>query len=390
MELKFTAQEEAWRDEVRAFLDQELPPEQAFDHEFDEDDAKWAFAFEFTKKVADKGWVGLTWPVEYGGLGQPVSHRLIMAEEFGYRDAPLLNAIGYGLAAGSLLIGGTEQQKQRFLPEIARFERFWAEGLSEPDAGSDLASLSTRAVRDGDEWVINGQKTYTTWGHRADVLYVAARTDLEAPRHQGLSIFCVDLTLPGISFSALPNLGGGRQNHTYLDDVRIPGDMLIGEVGKGWSYIMNAFYAAGGGLGARHASHRRMLEAVVDYCKTTRLNGAMLIKDPITRSKLAELATIVETERLLSYEALGNAVIGRPPAFGGALGVVVTKENLPRFAQLCNQIVGPLCQLKAGSRWAPLEGETEAWYRQSYANHAGGAPQVKRMVLATRGLGLPR
>jgi alkylation response protein AidB-like acyl-CoA dehydrogenase len=166
--------------------------------------------------------------------------------------------------------------------------------------------------------------------------------------------------------------------------------MLIGEAGKGWSYIMNAFYASGGGLGGRHASQRRMLEAVVAYCKTTRLNGTALIKDPIIRSKLAELATVVETERLLSYEALGNAVLGRPPAFGGALGVVVTKENLPRFAQLCNQIVGPLCQLKTGSRWAPLEGETEAWYRQSYANHAGGAPQVKRMVLATRGLGLPR
>lgn len=389
MDLTFTPEQEAWREEVRAFLDAELPPGAAFDHEFDEDDAKWDFAFEFTRKVGAKGWVGLTWPLEYGGLGRSPTERFIMGEEFLYRDAPLLNAIGWGLAAGSLLVGGTEEQKRRFLPEIARFERFWAEGLTEPDSGSDLASLSTRAVRDGDEWVINGQKTYTTWGHRADVLYLAARTDPDAPRHQGISIFCVDLQLPGISFSPLHNLGGGRQNHTYFDNVRVPADMLIGQEGQGWSYIMNAFYAGGGG-GGHHAKMRRQLEQVLEYCRNTVRDGVPLIRDPLVRSQLAELALMVETEKLLAYESLGNAEARRPPAYAGALGVVVMKEGQPRFAQLCAQIVGPLAQLGAGSRWAPIGGDPEAWYRQSYANHAGGASQVKRMVLATRGLGLPR
>ena len=389
MDLRFTREQEAFRAEVRAFLDAELPPDQAFDHEFDEDDDRWAFAFEFTKKVADQGWIGLTWPVEYGGLGRSAAERTIMFEEFIYRDAPLLNAIGWGLAAGSLLVGGTEDQKKRFLPEIARFERFWAEGLTEPDSGSDLASLSTRAVPDGDEWVVNGQKTYTTWGHRADVLYLAARTDPDAPRHKGISIFCLDLSLPGISFSPLHNLGGGRQNHTYLDDVRVPGDMLIGRQGEGWSYIMNAFYAGGGG-GGHHAKMQRQLEQVLAYCRTTTRDGVLLIRDPLVRSQLAELAVMVDTERLLAYESLGNFEQGRPPQFAGALGVVVMKEGQSRFAQLCNQIVGPLGQVKAGSRWAPMGGDPEAWYRQSYANHAGGASQVKRMVLATRGLGLPR
>lgn len=390
MDLRFTTAQEEWRDEVRAFLDAELPPEQAFDHEFDEDEDRWAFALAFTRKVAEKGWIGLTWPVEYGGLGRSAAERLIMAEEFIYRDAPLVNVIGWGLAAGSLLVGGTEEQKKRFLPEIARFERFWAEGLTEPDSGSDLASLSTRAVRDGDEWVINGQKTYTTWGHRADVLYLAARTDPDVARHRGISVFCVDLSLPGISYSPLHNLGGGRQNHTYFDDVRIPADMLIGAEGEGWSYIMNAFYAGGGGGGAHHSKMQRILEQVVAYCRTTTRDGVLLIRDPIVRSQLAELAVMVETERLLSYEALGNFEARRPPAYAGALGVVVMKEGQPRFAQLCGQIVGPLAQLGAGTRWAPMGGDPEAWYRQSYANHAGGASQVKRMVLATRGLGLPR
>jgi alkylation response protein AidB-like acyl-CoA dehydrogenase len=389
MDFSFTPHEEAWRQEVRDFLDKELPDDKAFNHEFTEDEELWKFALNFTKKVGEKGWIGLTWPVEYGGLARPLSERLIMAEEFALRDAPMVNMIGYGLAAGSLLLGGTEAQKKRFLPEIAQFDRFWAEGLSEPGSGSDLASLTTRATRDGDDWIINGQKTYTTWGHRADVLYLAARTDPEARRHRGISIFCLDLSAPGVSFSKLDNLGGGRQNHTYFDDVRVPGDMLIGELGAGWRYIMNAFYQAGA-IGARHSELQRMLNKVVAYCESTSRGGRPLIKDPIVRSKLAELDVMVETERLLAYESLGNAREGRQPRFAGTLGVVVHKEDQPRFAQLINQIVGPLSQLKTGSRWAPMAGEAEAWYRASYANHAGGTSQVKRMVLATRGLGLPR
>lgn len=389
MEFAFSAEEEQWRREVRDFLDAELPPGKAFNHEFVEDDELWEFAREFTGKVGAKGWIGLTWPTEYGGLARPLTERLIMAEEFALRDAPFVNMIGYGLAAGTLLVGGTEQQKRRFLPEIARSDTFWAEGLTEPGAGSDLASLTTRAVRDGDDWIISGQKTYTTWGHRADVLYLAARTDPDAPRHRAISIFCLDLSLPGVSFSRLDNLGGGRQNHTYLDDVRVPGDMLIGQAGEGWSYIMNAFYAAGG-ISARHCEIQRMLDTVLAYCKTTVRGGRPLIDDPSVRSKLAELAVMVETERLLAYESLGDAVGRRAPAFAGALGQVVHKEHQPRFAQLIGQIVGPLGQLRTGSRWAPMNGDAEAWYRASYANHAGGTSQVKRMVLATRGLGLPR
>ncbi|HEX4220414.1 MAG TPA: acyl-CoA dehydrogenase family protein, partial [Acidimicrobiales bacterium] len=280
MDFAFTTDEDAFRQEVQAFLDAELPSDQSFNHEFNEDADLWRFAFEFTKKVGARGWIGLTWPVEYGGLGRTPTERLILAEEFTARDAPLVNVIGWGLAAGSLLVGGSEDQKKRFLPGIAAFDRFWAEGLTEPDSGSDLASLSTRAVRDGDDWIVTGQKTYTTWGHHADVMFLAARTDPEAPPHHGISVFCLDLKAPGVSMSPLYNIAGGRQNHTFFDGVRVPGDMLIGEEGKGWSYIMNAFYA-GGGVGARHAEMRLMLNEVIEYCRTTIRGGVQLIKDPI-------------------------------------------------------------------------------------------------------------
>src|ERR1019366_9179664 len=215
------------------------------------------------------------------------------------------------------------------------------------------------------------------------VMFLAARTDPGAPPHRGISVFCLDLKAPGVSLTPLYNIGGGRQNHTFFDGVRVPGTMLIGEEGRGWSYIMNAFYA-GGGLGARHAEMRLMLNQVVEYCKVTTRGGVALIKDPILRSQLAELELMVETERLLTYESLSNAPTARPPRFGGALGVVVSKEHKPLFAQIITQIVGPLAQLRQGSRWAPIDGGAEAWYRWSYANHAGGTSQVKRMVLATR------
>jgi alkylation response protein AidB-like acyl-CoA dehydrogenase len=311
-----------------------------------------------------------------------------MTEEFGYRDAPLVNAIGWGLAAGALLYGGTEEQRQRFLPPIARMETFWVEGYTEPGSGSDLAGLTTRAERDGDGWVINGQKTYTTWGSRGDVIFLAARTDPGAPRHRGISIFCVGMHLPGVTVSPLHNLGGGRQNHTFFDDVRVSDDMLIGEQGHGWELIMNAFY--GGGANAGHAGYQRRLEKLTEYCKVTRRGGHLMIDDPVIRDQLAELAIGVEEMRLLAYDSLGNSQAGRPPAFGGAIGTVVFKESVPRFTEICDQILGPVSQLSAGSPWAPVGGEPEAWYRQSFGNHAGGTSQVKRMVLATRGLGLPR
>lgn len=392
MDVMLTTAQQDWREEVRDFLDAELPEEWEKSTEFCEDEDFWEFAESFTRKLSAKGWIGLTWPKEYGGQGRPVIDQLIYAEELTYREAPVMNSIGWGLAAGALLYGGTHEQKAKFLPSIARTDVRWAEGYTEPASGSDLASLSTRAVRDGDEWVINGQKTYTTWGSHADVLYLAARTDPDAPRHRGISIFCFPLDQDGVSFGALHNIGGGRQNHTYIDNGRVPHENMIGAEGRGWDLIMGSFY--GGNIGAAYMDEQRRLDKIIDYCQTTRRSGRLLIDDPLVRDHLAEMDMIVQSQRLLTYESLSNIQSGRPPAYAGAIGTVVQKEAMPRFAELTNQIVGPLGQLKTGSRWAPMpddpNGGPEAWYRHSFRNHAGGTSQVKRMVLATRGLGLPR
>jgi alkylation response protein AidB-like acyl-CoA dehydrogenase len=391
MELRLTAAQHEWREEVRDFLDTELPARWEKSSEWCEDEDFWDFATAFTRKVSARGWIGLTWPKEYGGRGRPAVDQLIFSEEFTYRDAPLINHIGWGLAAGALLKGGTEAQKQKFLPAIIRTEVIWAEGYTEPEAGSDLASLSTRAVRDGAEWVVNGQKTFTTWGSHADMLYLAARTDPEAPRHRGITIFGLPLDQPGISFAPLGNLGGGRQNHTFLDNARVPGENVIGQEGRGWDLIMGGFY--GGNIGAAYMEAQQQLDKVVAYCRQARRNGRLLIDDPVVRDHLAEMDLLVQAERLLTYESLSNLQSRRPPAFAGAIGTVVNKESMPRFAELTNLVLGPVGQLAAGSPWSPIDvasGGPEAWFRTSIRNHAGGTSQVKRMVLATRGLGLPR
>jgi 3-oxocholest-4-en-26-oyl-CoA dehydrogenase alpha subunit len=392
MDVTLTTAQQDWREEIRDFLDAELPQEWEKSTEFCEDEDFWVFAEAFTRKVSAKGWIGLTWPKQYGGQERPVIDQLIFSEEMTYREAPIMNSIGWGLAAGALLYGGTHEQKMKFLPSIARTEVRWAEGYTEPGSGSDLASLSTRAERDGDEWIVNGQKTFTTWGSHADVLYLAARTDPEAPRHRGISIFCFPLDQPGVSFGPLYNLGGGRQNHTYIENARVGHDMMIGQEGRGWDLIMGGFY--GGGIGAAYMDAQRRLDKIVAYCQITKRAGRLLIDDPIVRDQLAELDLIVQSERLLTFESLSNIQAQRPPAFAGSIGAVVQKESMPRFAEVTNLILGPLGQLATGSKWTPMgddpNGGPEAWFRHAFRNHAGGTSQVKRMVLATRGLGLPR
>ena len=391
MKLTFSDAERAWRDELRSFLAAELPADVRCNLEYCADEAVWAQAHVFSKKVAEKGWLALTWPAKYGGLERPASDQLILAEEFTYHDAPIIGPTGWGFTAGALLQAGTEQQKERFLPAIGRLDTFIVEGFSEPEAGSDLANLSTRADRDGDAWVINGQKTFGTWAERADAIVVLARTDQNARRHRGLSLFYVPLDAKGVTVSPLYNMGGGRQNDTFFDDVRIGGDMLLGRVHEGWPLVMNTFYGAGGGAYLIPAvEQQRRLDLIVEYCNSTERHGKPMAQDPVIRDKLAELALIITSQRLLTYDAAGSAASGVAPKYAGALTPVVVKENAPRFADLCNEIVGPLGQLAAGSPLAPINGRIEQWYRWSFRTHAGGTPQVKRMVLATRGLGLPR
>jgi alkylation response protein AidB-like acyl-CoA dehydrogenase len=396
MEIRLTTTPrlETLRDEVRTWLDEELPPDQeGFHWDFEERPEKWAFYREFWKKQGAQRWLEPGWPREYGGAEMSARAAQVVREEFGRRRVGGLAGIG-GAVGPAILRLGTEEQKAAFLPGMAAGEIMWAEGYTEPTAGSDLAALRTQAEQDGDEWVISGEKTYCTAGHQCNWIIIAARTDPDpSKRHRAISYFLAPIDAPGIELRPLYNIADGRQNRVYLDAVRVPADRLLGDLNQGWTQV---WFGLGGNPIPTFAEDDPgpemdyapplvgvpwVLDQMMQYCRTTFRDGAPLSEDPVVRMQLADLAMEVEVQTLLGLEP--------HCPYGTHLHQAITKELQPRFAQECMDILGPLAQIKSGP-WAPLAGELDRVYRRSFGNHAGGTSQLKRMVVATRALGLPR
>lgn len=389
-----TPKREALRAEVAEWLEAELPPEyEGFQWDFEEDPERWAFYRQFWKKQGAKRWLEPSWPAEYGGAEMSPQEATVVREEFARRRAGGFAGIGM-MVGPAILRLGTEEQKSYFLPRMAAGEIMWGEGYTEPNSGSDLASLRTTAVPDGDEWVINGQKTFCTAGHHCNWLIIAARTDPDhSKRHKGISYFLSPMDAPGIDLKPMYNLADGRQNFIFIDDLRVPSNRMLGELNQGWFQV---WFSIGGNAIPVFESddpgpeieyeppltgQAWVLDQLVQYCNETERNGILLSEDPVIRTKLAELAIGVEVEKMLGYQGMTE--------FGGHLNQAISKEFQPEFGQTCMEILGPLAQIQTG-KWAPLAGEIDRIYRRSFGNHAGGTSQVKRMVVATRGLGLPR
>jgi alkylation response protein AidB-like acyl-CoA dehydrogenase len=296
---------------------------------------------------------------------------------------------------------GTEEQKLAFLPGIAGGQIFFAEGYTEPDAGSDLASLRTSARFDGKDWVITGQKTHTTAAHHMNWIIIAAHTDPSSRSHRGISYFLSPTTAPGIQFQPLYNLSGGRQHHTFLDEVRVPPNRVLGDLHHGWQQV---WFGQGGNAiptytdddpgpkveyepplteDVQYGLGTWILDQLISYCRQTTRNGSPISRDPLVRAQLAEMAIGIEIEKLVSYETDCSY------PNGSSIHQAVTKEFVCDFAQRCMDILGPLSQIESGA-WAPLAGQIQQLYRLSFSNHGLGTSQIKRMVVATRTLGLPR
>ncbi len=385
---------EALREEVRTWLEEELPAEyEGFNWDFVEAPDQWVFYEEFWRKQGAKRWLEPAWAHEYGGADMGPRAARVVREEFGRRRAGGL--VGIGMAVGPAILRlGTPEQKAALLPGMAAGEVKWAEGYTEPNSGSDLASLLTRAEQDGEEWVINGEKTFCTAGHHCNWIIIAARTDPDySQRHKGISYFVAPIDTPGIELAPLYNLAGGRQNRVYLTDVRVPAHRMLGDLNQGWTQI---WFGMGGEPIPVFADDDPgpemdyepplvgwpwVLDQLMQYCRTTTRRGAPLSEDPVVRMKLTDLAIEMEVESMLSEEG--------PCGYGFHLHQAITKEFQPRFAQTCMEILGVLGQIQSGP-WAPLAGEIDHLYRRSFGNHAGGTSQLKRMVVATRALGLPR
>ena len=394
MNITFTQQEEDFRQDIRDFLEQELP--EGWDplgQPGETPEKRHAFTRDMAKKLADKGWLTLAWPEEYGGQGRSIMEQVVYREEMSYWNVP-----GTDLGTGAiswvgpvLMIVGTEEQKQEHLPPIAAGERYWCTLYSEPGSGSDLASLQTSAVRDGDDYVINGQKIWTSSAHIADWGWLAARTNPNAPKHRGISLFMLDMKTPGVTVRPIVNMAGRHEfNEVYFDDVRVPAANLVGEEDRGWYTLAVALDFERSGVGYS-ATARRMLETLTEYARETEHNGQPLGKDPHVRRKLAQRYVETEVSRWLSYKVAWMQSKGLVPNAEASMSKMYGTELTQRVARTGMEILGMAGMLSQGSKWAPLQGYIQQSFLSSTsATIAAGTSEIQRNIIAQRGLGLPR
>ncbi len=389
MEFTFSPQELAFRDEVRAFLDTELPAGWEGSGDFEEEagvEEADQLVAAFQKKLAERKWLAMAWPSEYGGRDAGIMQQVIYNEEMAYRRAPVNFSMGVAWVGPALMLYGTDEQKRRFLPPIARAEEVWCTLYSEPGAGSDLAALQTRATRDGDEYVINGQKIWTSGAHRSDWGWLAARTDPDAPKHKGISMFLLDMKTPGVTVRPLINMANSHGfNEVFFDNVRIPAANLVGQENRGWYQLAVSLDFERSSI-AGSAGAQRTLEDLYAYAREQRAPLS-----PSLRHRLAEMQIEIEVCRNLSYRVAAMQAKGMVPNYEASLVKIFSSELSQRLARTGIDLLGLYGQIERGSQWARLKGRMERAYLQSVsATIAGGTSEVNRSVVATRGLGLPR
>jgi len=380
MDFSFSPEEESFRREVRAFLAEELRDRPAGDGR-----QNWEFYTSFLKKLAGRGWLTLAWPKEWGGLGASHMQQLVYNEEVAYHDATAFY-MGADRVGPTIMLYGTDEQKRRFLPPIVAGEAQWCQGFSEPGAGSDLASLQTRAVQDGDDFVINGQKIWTSFAHSADWMILLARTDPDAPKHKGISYFLVDMHTPGISVRPLVDMLSRHQfNEVFFDNVRVPREALLGELNRGWYVATATLDFERSGI-QRVIGSYRTYEQLLAYAREERV-----ARHPLVRHKLAELKIEFEVGKQLSYRVAWMQSRQLVPNYEASVSKMYGSELAQRLANAGMQIMGLGGQLAPGSGYAPLRGAFETLYLNAAAlTIAAGTSEIQRGIIAGRGLGLPR
>lgn len=378
----------AWLDEVREFLRENVTEAlrvEVAEHNLEHPGGEVA---AFRRKLGAKGWFGLNWPAEYGGLGLGAVHLHLLMSEFEYWGVPGPDLTVTSIAP-MIMRHGTEQNKQEFLPAIARGEMTCALGYSEPDAGTDLASLRTRAVRDGNEWVINGSKIWNSGAQRSTHEWLCVRTDPDAPRHRGISVIVVPVDSPGVRIRPLIAWSGYRTNEVFFDDVRVPVTNLIGEENHGWSYITGALDLERGAL-TNAGDLRRALDELQVLARTPRLDGSVPLDNPAIRRRLAQAEADVEVAVLMGHEASSMLADGVIPTVEVSVEKVFSSELRQRIADLGIDVLGAEGLLAHRNPEARAGGRFEKLYRFApLMRFGGGTNEVLRDVIAQRGHGMP-
>ena len=396
MDFRLTQEEEAFRQEVTGFLDDVLPKDwlgvDPDGHNEQADEKLHQFDLDLRRKLATRGWLGLQWPRQYGGQEAPMMKRFILEQELIYKGAPYW-AISAALMFGDMILQfGTEEQKLRFLPPIARGEVQWCVGMSEPNAGSDLANLQLRATEEGDFFVLNGQKTWQTGAHYSDWVMLYARTDPNVKKHKGITALMVEMKSPGITMRRIPQMTGHPAFcEVFYDNVKVPKQNVLGALNGGWAVALYGVATEKSFGYWLINSGRRDLEMLVQYCKETEVDGQPLCKDPLIRSRLAQLAIELEVGRNLGVRLNWMATRGMPiiaeacqlKPFGGSI--------LQRLGNLGVGILGLYGQLDEESTWVKLRGRMKYLFLAAAAmTIEGGTNEASRNTIASVGLNLPR
>jgi alkylation response protein AidB-like acyl-CoA dehydrogenase len=388
MHIAYAPEQEALRRELRAYFADLMTPERRDALASGGDYGDGDVYKEVVRQMGADGWLALGWPQEYGGQARPMLDQLIFTDEAAVAGAPVpfltINTVG-----PTIMRFGTEKQKQFYLPRIAAGELHFAIGYSEPEAGTDLASLRTRAVRDGDSWVVDGQKMWTSLIQYADYVWLACRTDPDAPKHKGLSVLIVPTDAPGFSWTPVRTMSGPTTSATYYSDVRVPAENLVGELNQGWPLITNQLNHERVAL-TSSAPVREALRAVREWAQQTKLpDGRRVIDQEWVQVHLARVHAKAEFLKLVNWKIAWGVDKGLSPADASATKVFGTEFATEAY-RLLMEVLGPQAYVRAGSPGAVLRGRVERMHRAALIlTFGGGTNEVQRDIVAAVGLGMP-
>ena len=395
MNFSFTPEQNAFRAELRAWLTTNVPPQTGLRHLQPQASAEdLTFLKQWQYQVHDGGWTGISWPKEYGGRGASLVERMIFDQEMAAASAPaLLNVLGLEIVGPTIIVHGTEEQKRRYLPHILSGAHIWSQGYSEPNSGSDLASLRTRAVEQGDYFLVTGQKVWTSLAFYADWCLLLVRTNPDAPKHLGLSCLLVDMKSPGVTIKPLRTLTGDSEfNEVFFEEVKVPKHHLLGELNQGWRVIVTSLMFERQGLGFYFTfAQKRQYDDLIATVHRTLRYGKVVAQDPVMRQKLAQAYIDTELLKLNNYRALTHLLRGNPPGPEGSVPKLQWAEANQRLQELAVDMQSARAQLYQGEPSLADDAYWQYGFLRAKANSIeGGTSEIQRNIIAERVLGLPK
>jgi alkylation response protein AidB-like acyl-CoA dehydrogenase len=393
MDLNLTADELQFRDELRAWLAANLPKDW---DEWREKPIEVSFPYlrAWQRKLHEGGWAAVSWPKECGGRSATLMQQALFWEEMARVEAPpMANSLGLGLIGPTIIVYGTEEQKKRYIPKILSAEEIWCQGFSEPNAGSDLASLQTEARLDGDHYVINGQKVWTSYGWVGSWCELVVRTDPDVPKHKGLTVMLVDMKSPGVDVRPLRQMTGESEfNEIFFRDVRVPVGNVLGKVNDGWNVAISTLMQERGAYGARlHLLFKRNIDRLIALAHTLQRNGRSAAQDPLIRQKLAQCYAEIEIMRLNQMRAFSRISATGVPGPEGSILKIFWSELNQRAHQIAQELLGPYGQLLSGDPHSIDHGIWSYGYLRSRGNTIeAGTSEIQRNIIGHFVLGLPR